>query len=122
MYEPTTVKAALTLIDRDGFDSWKINLFQFVDDFRRSKNPSELVACKPDSSFQRIEALAASTVQRLCWECDLVPPLWVYDVEALSRPWFVSGVENLKAMALLESPSSFKLRNLFVLDNFLARA
>lgn len=122
MYEPTTVKSALILIDRDGFDSWKIHLFQFVDDFRRSDNPYELVVRKPDSSFQRIEALAASTVQRLCGECNLVPPPWIYEVKALSLPWFVSGVENLKAMALLESPAAFKLRNLFVLENFLARA
>jgi hypothetical protein len=34
----------------------------------------------------------------------------------------VSGVENLKAMALVESPAWFRRRNVFVLGNFLNRA
>jgi hypothetical protein len=41
---------------------------------------------------------------------------------ALSEPWFVSGMENLKASALLESPLPFRRNNVFVLGNFLSRA
>ena len=37
-------------------------------------------------------------------------------------PWFVSGMENLKAIALAESPLRFRIRKIFVLSNFLSRA
>jgi hypothetical protein len=40
----------------------------------------------------------------------------------LPRPWFVAGVENLKATALVESPLPFRRNNVFVLGNFLSRA
>jgi hypothetical protein len=40
----------------------------------------------------------------------------------LPAPWFVAGVENLKASALVESPVQFRRNNVFVLGNFLARA
>jgi hypothetical protein len=43
-------------------------------------------------------------------------------VEALDSPWFVAGIENLKASALVESPVRFRKRNIFVLANFLERA
>ena len=51
--------------------------------------------------------------------------LWVLacaGVGALATPWFVAGVENLKALALVESPTHFRKRNIFVLGNFLSRA
>ncbi|NCO37375.1 MAG: hypothetical protein COZ06_23865 [Armatimonadetes bacterium CG_4_10_14_3_um_filter_66_18] len=44
----------------------------------------------------------------------LLPPL--------PEPWFVSGIENLKATALVESPTHFRKRRIFVLGNFLERA
>lgn len=40
----------------------------------------------------------------------------------LPEPWFVAGVENLKATALVESPLPFRRNNIFVLGNFLSRA
>ena len=39
----------------------------------------------------------------------------------LDKPWFVSGFENLKSTALIESPLNFRKRNIFVLGNFLTR-
>jgi hypothetical protein len=40
----------------------------------------------------------------------------------LPDPWFVAGIENLKASALVESPVQFRRNNIFVLGNFLSRA
>jgi hypothetical protein len=36
-------------------------------------------------------------------------------------PWFMSGMENLKAISLIESLFPFRLRKLFALENFLVR-
>lgn len=41
--------------------------------------------------------------------------------EPIQPPWFVAGMENLKAIALAESPLRFRLRKIFVLENFLSR-
>ena len=50
-----------------------------------------------------------------------VHPPWTGGVGPLERPWFVSGYENLKASALVESPARFRSRNVFVLAGFLDR-
>jgi len=49
------------------------------------------------------------------------PPPWVWEVPACKTPWFVSGLDTLRAIALVESPVSFRRRKIFVLENFLAR-
>lgn len=69
----------------------------------------------------RFDALLASTVECLCDELHLKTPEWIMDVPALKEPWFVAGVENLKAMAIVESPVYFRRRLIFVLENFLDR-
>ena len=68
-----------------------------------------------------MRALIASTVETLCADLSLEAPEWCRGVSRLDRPWFVSGVENLKASALVESPSRYRMRNVFVLANFLER-
>ena len=64
----------------------------------------------------------AATVLELSKELKLRAPLWAKKARPLQTPWFVSGIENLKATALLESPLSFRSKNVFVLNNFLDRA
>lgn len=68
-----------------------------------------------------IGTLVASTVDYLCRELKMAPPTWVQQVPPCKDPWFVSGMENLKAIALVESPLPFRLRKIFVLENFLSR-
>jgi len=102
--------------------AWKLWLFELVDAFRRSPE-EDLVASPPvRATTDRIRALLASTVEALCQECGLAPPWWCDGVGPLPSPWFVAGVESLKATALIESPAQFRRRNGFVLANFLARA
>lgn len=113
--------ASLRILD-DGFGSWKIHVFDFVDRFRASPAP-ELIATPPATGLDpRLLALLACVVDALCAERGWPPPDWSAAVGALPRPWFVSGVENLKASALVESPVRFRRRNIFVLANFLSRA
>ena len=107
---------------QDGFDSWRTHLFNFVDRFRASSDPL-LVASPPVNELDaRLKALIASTVETLCNELSISPPDWRKGISPLPKPWFVSGIESLKAMALVESPGIYRSRNIFVLNNFLRRA
>ncbi len=118
---PDSIREISIRIMLDGFESWKTHLFDFVDAFRATHD-SELLD-SPDSSLDaRILALCASSIESLSAECGRAPPAWCAGVPALVQPWFVAGIENLKAAALVESPVWFRQRNVFVLDNFLLRA
>ncbi len=100
--------------------NWAIALMDFVDDFRYFKDPSAIVeAINFDN--EKMDALLAATVHYLCNESDLKIPDWVWAAPPCRHPWFVSGLENLKAIALVESPLPFRLRKIFVLENFLVR-
>lgn len=109
-------------IEQDGFESWRTHLFNFVDRFRASRDPSLIMNPPVEELDLRLRALIASTVEALCQEFMISSPIWCKGIDAPGRPWFVSGVENLKAVALVESPAYFRARNIFVLENFLSRA
>jgi hypothetical protein len=100
--------------------NWPLFLMDFVDEFRRTKDtkmieePFELVGDEHD-------ALLASTAEALCDELQIDVPEWLGQVPACRKPYFVSGLENLKAISLAESPTRFRIRKVFVLDNFLTR-
>lgn len=103
-------------------DSWEIPFFDFVDAFRRKKN-SDLINVPPHVGLApKLAALLSATIETLCLELNLKIPAWCDVVQSLDEPWFVSGIENLKASALVESPVTFRRRNIFVLGNFLDRA
>jgi transcriptional regulator with XRE-family HTH domain len=108
------------LISQD--EKWRLHLFNFVDAFRRVKDP-RLVMLPPVKKLpRRYQALLASTVAQLCTELGMESPLWALRSYYLPEPWFVSEVESLKAMAIQESPLFFRRNNIFVLENFLSRA
>jgi transcriptional regulator with XRE-family HTH domain len=120
--EPDSVADISERIGLEGGTSWTVHLFNFVDAFRRRPRP-ELIADPPDPETpERIRGLIASTVETLCDGAGLAAPGWCAAIGPLAAPWFVSGVESLKALALVQSPVHFRKRNLFVLDNFLDRA
>ncbi len=100
--------------------NWQVHLMDFVDDFRYYKDHNE-IAEPFDRSDEKIDALLASTADYLCKELHLTTPQWIIDIPAVKDPWFVSGIENLKAITLVESPLQFRLRKIFVLENFLQR-
>jgi hypothetical protein len=95
----------------------------FVDDFRRHKNlhavsePFEM----SDVRDVRMDALLASTTEALCDELSLAPPAWVENIPACDEPWFVGDLQRLKAISIVESPLRFRMRKIFVLENFLTR-
>lgn len=106
---------------QDDPENWRIYLMDFVDDFR-SYRDTKAIAEPFRLTDDRIDALLASVAESLCAELGLEPPTWILDIPAVKNPWFVSGLENLKAIALAESPIHFRIRKIFVLENFLSRA
>lgn len=120
-YPTDSVYIISRMIAVSGEASWKTWLFNFVDTFRRTRDPRLIVAPPADNVPTHIRALFASVVETLCDEAERGHPWWTGGISTLLQPWFVSGMESLKAMALVESPIHFRKRNIFVLASFLAR-
>lgn len=114
-----TLKETKALITADP-EWWKIHLMNFVDDFRYHKEVSA-VSEPFDPEGTRMDALLASTAEALCDELKQEPPSWLALVPACEEPYFVSGMENLKAIAVVQSPLRFRIRKIFVMENFLSR-
>lgn len=102
-------------------EHWQIHLMNFVDDFRYYRSVSALATPFPLTN-PPMDALLASTVEYLCHELQLEAPQWIREIPASPDPWFVSGLESLKAITLVETPVWFRVRKIFVLANFLSRA
>lgn len=69
------------------------------------------------------DAYLAATAEWLAWKFNLEPPRWAFDeTRSLRRPWFASQLASMRAVLLLESPSPFRSRNLFISENALSRA
>ena len=99
---------------------WAIHLMNFVDDFRRLRDTRAIE--QPFRLGDRnMDALVAASVESLCDELGLEVPSWLEQVPACDEPWFVSGLERLKAIAIVQSPLRFRIRKIFVLENFLSR-
>lgn len=117
----STVAVSLAVM-RDGFDSWKIHFMNFVDEFRR-KRDVRLISLPPVSTLDiKLMALLASITAQLCHEAEIDTPTWACREYFLDRPWFVTGMESLKASAIFESAPEFRKNNIFVQENFLWRA
>ena len=118
---PDSVEAASGRIVHEGQGSWKIWFFNFVDAFRRDKDLAYVESPPHRRTPEKIKALLASTVEMLCEEMKLAAPGWCAGTPPLNEPWFVSGLESLKPMALIESPAHFRKRHIFVFQDFLKR-
>lgn len=100
---------------------WCIHLMNFVDNFRYHKDLSA-VSEPFEMNDVRMDALLASTTETLCDELSLEPPAWLGRIPACEEPWFVGDLQRLKAISIVESPLRFRMRKIFVLENFLSRA
>ena len=105
----------------DGEQSWRRHVMDCVDAARRSRSAAEWETPPAGELPERFRALLAGVAETLAAECGAGAPRWTGGVGPLDHPWFVSGYENLKASALVESPVPFRSRNVFVLANFLER-
>ena len=99
---------------------WKIPLMDFVDDFRYHKDLAA-IADPFDLSDERKDAVLASVIETLCDEVGISIPSWLAKVPPCREPYFMSGMESLKAISLVQTPVRFRLRKIFVLENVLHR-
>ena len=99
---------------------WKIPLMDFVDDFRYHKDPAA-IADPFVLNDERKDAVLASVIETLCDEMAISIPGWLATVPACRDPFFMSGMESLKAISLVQTPVRFRRRKIFVLENVLHR-
>ncbi len=99
---------------------WCVHLMDFVDDFRYYKD-MRAVAEPFALTDSKMDALLASTAEYLCDELNLKPPAWLAGIPDCEDPFFVGEIQNLKAISIVESPLRFRIRKIFVLENFLSR-
>lgn len=99
---------------------WKIALFDFVDDFRYHKDPAA-IETPFELGDEEKDAVFAGVIETLCDELGIDIPDWLHDVPASRTPIFLSRMQSLKSFSIVESPSRFRLRKVFVGDNFLFR-
>ena len=99
---------------------WKIALMDFVDDFRYHRNAKAIVESFELDDEQK-DAVLAGTIETLCDEMDIEIPEWLENVPPCREPCFLSRVEALKTFSIVESPVHFRIRKVFVGDNFLFR-
>ncbi len=99
---------------------WKIPLMDFVDDFRYYRD--ERAITRPiELGDEEKDAVFAGVIETLCDELRIQIPSWLADVPPCSKPLFLSRMESLKAISIVESPVRFRLRRIFVRENFLFR-
>jgi hypothetical protein len=99
---------------------WKIALMDFVDDFRYYKD-KEMIAEPFELSDEVKDAVLAGVIETLCDELGFEIPEWVRQVPPCTEPEFLTSTESIKAISIVESPVRFRLRNIFVFENFLFR-
>lgn len=104
-----------------GITDWSY-FMDALDEARRNNNPDAFFPLYTKSRITKERALIQATVRHLCThEFHTPPPSWARETLWLKEPWFIADVENLKALALVESPAEFRASHIFVLSNFLKR-
>jgi hypothetical protein len=98
-------------------------LREFLDTFYA--NPDErqqAIATRPDTLDDLRDAWLAAVAEHLARSFDLPVPAWSETHgNNLRRPFFAGGLETLKAILFVESPTAFRRRMLFVSKNALSR-
>ena len=100
----------------------------FLDRFRDepspfliAEEPAPLATVLDDNGLA--DAYLAATAAWLANKNRLPVPAWAKGASrALETPWFAARSHKLRMLLLQESPSEFRLRNLFVSANALSRA
>lgn len=108
-----------------GCDAFDPSLREFLDHFYPASDEQRAVAIRdrplPIDALR--DAYIAATAEHLARRWGLLVPDWTDDHGfALTRPHFAGGLESLKAILTVESPTAFRRRLLFVSADALDRA
>ena len=104
----------------EDFDS---SLREFLDHFHSDPdNRQRAIEARPDPIGAVYDAYLAAVAEHLAHEYALELPDWTEEPRrSLRRPFFAGGLESLKASLLVESPTAFRRRLIFVSANALSR-
>jgi hypothetical protein len=100
-------------------------LAEFLDEFylHPERRQAMLDPPPPPLAEPRSHALLGAVGEHLARRWGLVVPAWTDEPSRfLHRPWFVTPLEDLKAMLLIHSPLAFRRRMIFVEAEPLRRA
>ncbi len=121
MYQPLQLKEVAhhireELARPDG-DPW-LWIRQFLDDFYNAapETRAAMIAERPDLTGEpRFDAYLAALAEYLAVHYELPVPAWVEEPERfLEQWWFPTQFRSLHAMAIVQSPASFRRRGIFV--------
>lgn len=115
-HQPLTAARTAARI-RSGEDPW-LCLREFLDDFYAAGagEREALLRERPAlTGERRFDAYLAALAEYLAVRFERPAPLWVHEPERfLDRWWFPTAFRSLHALALVQSPASFRRRGIFV--------
>ncbi len=119
-----TTAAGLFAVVRLEHDGWQREINQFVDDFRRADAVTRASMIEaPIVEPHRMAGLIAAVASALSRESEMPVPDWV-GTTGSPEPFFVLPAKSfeMRLRLMIESPPPFRVRRVFVPENYLSRA